>query len=168
MTDDDSLCERIQAGAKMSGICLEPEQADQLTRYLSHLEHWNHTINLTALPLAGYPAPTLERLILQPLRSAAFFPQQPFSWFDFGSGGGSPAIPLRIVLPAASLTMIESRSRKVAFLRDVVRRLGLLDVGVRWDRVEVASQSVQPGTVDFLTIRALRIDRPFWILYGTS
>jgi 16S rRNA (guanine527-N7)-methyltransferase len=77
---------------------------------------------------------------------------------DFGSGGGSPAIPLRILLPEADLTMVESRSRKVAFLRDVVRVVGLHSVDVSWGRVEGLGQTVSAGSIDVVTVRALRMD----------
>jgi 16S rRNA (guanine527-N7)-methyltransferase len=155
---DESLRVLIQAGSMKFGLGLDSTQVDQLTQYLSHLERWNRTLNLTSLPLENYPVQTLDRLIFEPLRSAPFFGRGPFRWMDFGSGGGSPAIPLRIVLPGASLTMIESRSRKAAFLRDVVRTLGLSDVEVLWERVEVLRQIVPAGSVDVLTVRALRID----------
>lgn len=46
-------------------------------------------------------------------------------WLDVGSGGGFPAIPCKIVRPDLHITMIERRSRKVAFLRKVVTELGL-------------------------------------------
>jgi 16S rRNA (guanine(527)-N(7))-methyltransferase RsmG len=156
MTGGD-LRSRLQAGAKEFGLALGLRQLEQLSQYLAHLERWNRTINLTALPLTGYPAATLDRLIFEPLRSAAVFPVGPFRWLDFGSGGGSPAIPLRIVLPDASLTMVESRSRKAAFLRDVVRTLTLPRVEVIWDRIE-GQKSVVPRSADVVTVRALRID----------
>jgi 16S rRNA (guanine527-N7)-methyltransferase len=156
---DDSLRARIQAGSARNGLGLDSHQIDQLVQYLSHLARWNRTINLTALPLSGYPAASLDRLIFEPLKSVPAFVQDgPLRWVDFGSGGGSPAIPLRIMLPAASLTMIESRSRKTAFLRDVVRLLGFTDVQVLWNRVETLEGLIQAESVDILTIRALRID----------
>jgi 16S rRNA (guanine527-N7)-methyltransferase len=155
---DPSLSIKLLCGSEARGLGLTSAQVDQLAQYLSHLERWNRTINLTALPLADYPLLTLDRLIFEPLSSAVAFPAGSFRWFDFGSGGGSPAIPLRIILPAASLTMIESRSRKAAFLRDAVRVLGLSGVRVIWNRVAALQQSEAGGSVDVVTIRALRLD----------
>ena len=147
------LHDRVREGSEGCGLRLTTTEVDQIIRYLSHLERWNRTINLTALPLTNYPAPTLNRLIFEPLQSVACFPQGSFRWLDFGSGGGSPAIPLRIVLPAASLTMIESRSRKAAFLRDVVRTLDLSDVHVLWDRLQHLPDAVPGRSVDVVTVR---------------
>jgi 16S rRNA (guanine527-N7)-methyltransferase len=155
---DESLSARIRAGANECGLHLEPPQLGQLTQYLSHLERWNRTINLTALPLSDFPPPTLDRLILEPLRACSLFAKGPLQWLDLGSGGGSPAIPLRIMLPEASLTMVEARSRKAAFLRVVVRALGLRGVQVLWGRAEALQDSIVASSVDVLTARALRMD----------
>ena len=57
---------------------------------------------------------------------------------DLGSGGGSPAIPLKIARQALKLTMIESKERKSMFLREAIRTLGLADSSVENDRFEVA------------------------------
>jgi len=84
-------------------------------------------------------------------------------WFDFGSGGGSPAVPLKIVLPATRLSMIESRSRKAAFLSEVVRALGLSETLVVTSRFE-GLQGAE-GTVDLITVRAVRSDES---LAGTA
>ena len=51
-------------------------------------------------------------------------------WFDLGSGNGSPAIPIKLAKPAARLTMVESKERKAAFLREAVRSAQL--GGRRW------------------------------------
>ena len=40
---------------------------------------------------------------------------------DVGSGGGSPAIPLKLAVPRLALTMVEVKARKSAFLREAVR-----------------------------------------------
>jgi 16S rRNA (guanine527-N7)-methyltransferase len=157
---DPLLMSRLAAGVEHCGLRLEPVQIAQLGQYLTQLERWNRTINLTSLSLHDYPPLTLERLIFEPLRSVPVFKPGPLQWFDLGSGGGSPAIPLRIAVPAASLTMVESRSRKVAFLREVTRTLGLSGVDVRWKRVEEITASIPAASVDIVTVRALRVDAP--------
>ncbi len=55
---------------------------------------------------------------------------------DLGSGGGSPAIPLKIARPEFALAMVESKGRKSAFLRDVIRQLSLSRAEVVTDRFE--------------------------------
>jgi 16S rRNA (guanine527-N7)-methyltransferase len=122
------------------------------------LMRWNRRINLTALPLAEpLPASTLDKLIVEPLLAADLFPASNPNWFDLGSGGGSPAIPLRIACPAGSLTMVESRERKCAFLSEAVRTLGLS----RTSAISTRFEELQPQRpIDVFTVRAVRIDAP--------
>jgi 16S rRNA (guanine527-N7)-methyltransferase len=71
---------------------------------------------------------------------------------DIGSGGGLPAIPIALVWPQVRYTLVESVSKKAAFLRQVLGSLGLTD------RVRVMSQRVQtvriPVPFDLITCRA--------------
>ena len=90
---------------------LEPLEA-----YFQLLTQWNAKINLTALPLDPPTDETFDRLLVEPLAASKQIPTHtPSVWFDLGSGGGSPAIPLKIARPALRLTMIESKERKSAF-----------------------------------------------------
>lgn len=79
-------------------------------------------------------------------------------WADLGSGGGSPAILLKIVCPSTHLTMVESRGRKAAFLREVVRELRLPDAAVENLRAEALTVV---RAYDAITIRAVRLDSAF-------
>ena len=152
----EALVSRLSSAA--APIVLTAEQIDTLDKYWRMLERWNSRMNLTSLPLKDYPAQTVDRLIVEPLMAAGLLPAEPFDWYDLGSGGGSPALPLKVVTPAARLTMVESRSRKAAFLREVVRSMGLAATSrVRNDRFEaVAVEDV--ATADCVTVRAVRAD----------
>ena len=55
---------------------------------------------------------------------------------DVGSGGGMPGIPLAIVLPELAVTLIDSNSKKTAFLRQAAIELRLSNVNVHCGRVE--------------------------------
>ena len=77
---------------------------------------------------------------------------------DIGSGGGSPAIPLKIQIPHASLYMVESKIRKGAFLREAVRKLGLTEVRVESRRFEeLLTDASIHECCDVVTIRAVRV-----------
>jgi 16S rRNA (guanine527-N7)-methyltransferase len=56
---------------------------------------------------------------------------------DIGSGGGFPAIPLAILTPHLTYTLVESNSRKAAFLTRVSRETELSD------RVTVLNQRIE-------------------------
>lgn len=141
-----------------AGVEIKSTQSCQLVAYLETLSTWNRTINLTSLDLRGFPEPTLARLVIEPLQAAGHLPVVPFCWFDLGSGGGSPAVPLRVAAPHGRLTMVESRGRKAAFLREVARVCGLGGANVLTARIEDLPTSVQAGSVDVFTMRAVRLD----------
>ena len=160
-----SLPARIRRRATTAGLALSGKQIEDLAAYCVLLERWNRRMNLTALPLRDFPDPTLDRLLLEPLGAARYLGEvPPCCWLDLGSGGGSPAIPIKLARPGLRLTMVESRSRKAAFLREVVRSLELNDAEVFEGRIESLSEG-WTGLVDLLTVRAVRADAA---LLGTS
>jgi 16S rRNA (guanine527-N7)-methyltransferase len=133
---------------------LEPLEA-----YFSILKRWNARMNLTAFPLENPTDETLDRLIVEPLAAAHYVADAGGAWFDLGSGGGSPAIPLKIARPSLRLVMIESKARKAAFLREAVRSLGLSGSRVENARFEdVAAEFEDGGVADLVTVRAVKAD----------
>jgi 16S rRNA (guanine527-N7)-methyltransferase len=141
-----------------AGITLSPESLDGLEAYFLLLSKWNVSINLTGLPLTTPTDETFERLFVEPLCAASSFPENDAAWFDLGTGGGSPAIPLKIARPSLRLTMVESKARKAAFLREVLRVLKLPGASVEEGRFEVVAHRF-PGIARFITVRAVRIDK---------
>ena len=55
---------------------------------------------------------------------------------DLGSGAGFPGLPLAIIDPSLSVTLVESRERRHHFQRAVRRQLGLGNVYPRLGRIE--------------------------------
>lgn len=144
-----------RAKALISVPLLEP-----LELYFRLLAQWNVKINLTALPLEAPTDETFDRLLVEPLVAAKQISATTSAvWFDLGSGGGSPAIPLKLARPALRLTMIESKERKSAFLREAIRALSLADTRVVTDRFEtVAVTPEKSASADIVTVRAVRTD----------
>jgi 16S rRNA (guanine527-N7)-methyltransferase len=83
---------------------------------------------------------------------------QPKYWLDLGSGGGFPGLVLAILLaeknPAARMTLVESDSRKAAFLGEVARKTGLA-VEIRVERIEKYATQAKSQIKDVITARAL-------------
>jgi 16S rRNA (guanine527-N7)-methyltransferase len=142
---------------------LEPLEA-----YFRLLALWNTKINLTALPLDAPTDETFDRLLVEPLAAAPHLVREQSAvrprsdsvvWLDFGSGGGSPAIPLLIAQPTLKLTMIESKTRKAAFLREAIRVVGLSGVSVVNERFEdLTETAAYANAADFVTVRAVKVD----------
>src|SRR5581483_3806115 len=151
--------DRLLRRLRKADIAVPDEAVAALEAYFRLLARWNQKINLTALPLDPPTDAGLDRLFVEPLAAVPFVPPGELAWFDIGSGGGSPAIPLKILRPNARLTMVESKARKAAFLREAARELGLSDVDVANDRFEriVTTARTRPNA-DLVTVRAVRVD----------
>jgi 16S rRNA (guanine527-N7)-methyltransferase len=131
MPTPESLTNRLSRRAASLNIEADEDLIARLASYFELLQRWNEKINLTSL---GDTDESVDRLIMEPLAAARFLPRGG-RLIDIGSGGGSPAIPLAIALRTSALTMVESRGRKAAFLREAVRTLGLTG-SVETDRAE--------------------------------
>ena len=133
---------------------------DPLEAYFRLLAQWNAKINLTALTLDPPSDEAFDRLLVEPLSASRQVPAgERRIWMDLGSGGGSPAIPLKIARPELNLTMVEAKERKSAFLREVIRVLGIAGATVVTDRFEaLAADSRFAGQIDLITVRAVRLD----------
>lgn len=152
--------ERLLRRARRANTPVDPEWIDPLERYFHLLARWNAKINLTALPLQEPTDQTFDRLFIEPLTAARYVSNEPETWCDLGSGGGSPAIPLKIARPLLSVTMVEAKARKAAFLREAIRSLGLSDSDVFHNRFEdVVSPDAVSGRHNLVTVRAVRADR---------
>lgn len=148
---------RIGERVSSHGLSLPSGVVEGCAAYLALLAKWNARINLTALPLAEpLPDSTIDKLVVEPLCAAHVFPRPLGNWIDLGSGGGSPAVPLRLAHPGGALTMVESRTRKIAFLRELVRTLPLPNT----QALPLRFEEFDPGEgVDLVTMRAVRLDR---------
>jgi 16S rRNA (guanine527-N7)-methyltransferase len=145
---------RLLARARALDIEIPPPVAGSLAAYYDLLFHWNRKINLTAL---SDSEAAIDRLLLEPVIAAGVLPRLP-RLMDLGSGGGSPAIPLALVLEAPLLVMVESRGRKAAFLREAARATGLRAVveAVRFE--ELTTHADYQAALDVVSIRAVRMD----------
>lgn len=107
---------------------------EQLALYGELLRRWARRMSLVA---GGDLSHLGERHFAPALRLRPILRALPHAHvLDVGSGGGLPAIPLKIVLPDMALTLVESRRRRCSFLREGVRALGLQDVEVLHQRLE--------------------------------
>jgi 16S rRNA (guanine527-N7)-methyltransferase len=152
--DADDWRRRIGRRAKRANLDPSIAQIAAHAEYLSLLSAWNARMNLTALDDRDE---AVDRLILEPIAAARVL-HGAAAILDVGSGGGSPAIPLKVQVPHASLVMVESKIRKGAFLREAVRKLQLANVRVESRRFEeLLTDASVHECCDVVTIRAVRI-----------
>jgi 16S rRNA (guanine527-N7)-methyltransferase len=147
---------RLNRRAAKSGVFLPSDLSDRLVAYYELLAHWNRKINLTAL---DDPDEAIDRLLLEPILAARYLPSQKTQIMDIGSGGGSPAIPLKLTAPLSSLTMVEVKARKSAFLREAIRALELTNSTVETSRYEeLLTRPELHEAFEVLTLRAVRVE----------
>ena len=127
MTREQQLAE----GMKALGIDLPADVQERLLAYAAFLEKWNRTYSLTALrdPKLAVSHHLLDSLAILPYVNVS-------TLLDVGSGGGQPGIPLAIAQPDLVVTLLDSNSKKTAFLQQAVIELGLKNVQVVTARVE--------------------------------
>lgn len=125
---------QLAQGVQLLALDLPEKQQQCLLDYLALLEKWNRTFSLTALsdPARAVSHHLLDSLAILPELSA--MPAE--SVLDVGSGGGQPGIPLAIARPDCRVTLLDSNTKKTAFLRQAVIELGLRNVAVHCGRVE--------------------------------
>jgi len=160
---DVDLSTRIRARFAELGLRVADSQHSQFATYFGLLTKWNNTVNLTAVVLDPPSDAAIDRLLVEPVLAAQHLSSADGFLIDLGSGGGSPAIPLKIALPGLKLLMIESRTRKAAFLREAARLLELTHTEVFTGRIEEAA--LRPDlrkTATLVSIRAVRADAQLW------
>jgi 16S rRNA (guanine527-N7)-methyltransferase len=147
---------RLSRRASKSGLFLTEELTAKLTTYYELLARWNRKINLTAL---DDPDEAIDRLLLEPVIAARHFQRGDIRLLDVGSGGGSPAIPMKLAAPGMRLMMVEAKARKSAFLREALRHLALANTTVETSRYEeLLARPELLETFDVVSLRAVRVE----------
>ena len=160
MSNSRELRDRIRRRSKRAGADLTPDLIERLDRYYTLLAKWNEKINLTSFQLpAGGEDEAVDRLLIEPVVAAKHIASDARRALDVGSGGGSPAIPLKLAAPQIHLRLVESKTRKAVFLREAVRDLRLADVEVETSRFEeLLARPELHEALDLVTIRAVRVE----------
>ena len=152
MSETDA--EFLLQGARALGVELSREAIDLLLAYCDEVIFWNAVAGITSYSkkkdifafmildsLAG--AKLIDRLSLKRL-------------LDAGTGGGFPGIPLRIARPHLELTLVDSSSKKVDFLKHIAGRLKLKDVHIESGRIpKLAHGGAFGGQFEGVVARAL-------------
>lgn len=137
---------QLLTGSAKLGISLTSEQAVLGVTYLELLCKWNQHYNLTAVRDIEQ---MLSKHLLDSLSLAPYVEASPV--LDIGTGAGLPGIPLAIYYPEFEFFLLDSNSKKTAFLQQCKQSLSLANVTVVNARLE-QFQSKQPFAV--ITSRA--------------
>lgn len=116
------------------GINLTNDQIDKLARFYQLLVTWNEKINLTTIIKEEevylkhfYDSLTLIKVV--DLR-------QPLTVLDVGTGAGFPGIVLKIVFPNLKITLLDSLTKRINYLNEIIKELNLHDIETVCSRCE--------------------------------
>jgi 16S rRNA (guanine527-N7)-methyltransferase len=153
-----AFSERVKRRANKADVQVSSALLEQLEAYFRLLEAWNAKINLTSLDLLRDPDKAVDRLLIEPLVAVRHMDDGVTHAIDIGSGGGSPAIPMKLARPEVAFTLVEAKTRKCAFLREAGRHLQI-DLRVETARYEVLlSRPEFHEAFGVLTMRAVRVE----------
>lgn len=140
----DSLATKLSPWAAIDSFAL-------FGRYLDLLFEYNARFNLTAITSRE---DAVVKHLLDSLTAEKYL-KAGAALLDIGSGGGCPAIPLKIARADISLTMLDSTEKKVGFLDLVVRELRLDRTKAVCARAEEYAKTDARASFDAVTARAV-------------
>ena len=122
--------------AKRFDIKLNRKQDQLFSTYAIELIKWTQKINITAIT---DPIDIAVKHFIDSLVPARFISPKA-ELLDIGSGGGFPGIPLKVLLPNLSVTMIDASRKKISFLKHIIRTLQLVNITALQVRAEELGQ----------------------------
>ncbi len=132
-------------------------QLEQFTALQTLLKEWNKKVNLTRLTDRDEYWITQILDSLWPLKTLLKESGQSIRIIDVGTGCGLPGLAIAIAFPEASLTLVDSSSRKTNAIKAISKSLGLDSrVDVRTERIEATGHNPSfRECFDFATARAV-------------
>lgn len=136
---------------KKYGIDLSNIQLEKFEKYKNLLKEYNEKFNITAIT-------DDKEIILKHFVDSCIGLKLICgkNLIDIGSGGGFPAIPIKILKDDLSLTLVESIGKKANFLEIVVKELELKNVKILNSRAEdIAKDELYREKFEVCTARAV-------------
>jgi 16S rRNA (guanine527-N7)-methyltransferase len=130
-----------------------------LLKYLDLLMVWGKRHDLHA----ARSADELVDLSVPDAWMLACFADEGSSWADIGTGAGAPGLPLKLMRPDLQMTLVEPRTKRVAFLRTVVGQVNAGAIPVLRKR----SDELGTKVFDAVVSRAVLAPQP-WLEHGST
>ena len=128
---ETDLSQKLEILLKQTALSLTDQQKTQLVKLVLLLNKWNKAYNLTSVrdPMEMLVKHILDSLVVSPYLQGMRF-------IDVGTGPGLPGLPLAIVNPDKEFFLLDSLGKRISFIRNAVRELGLTNVEPVLSRVE--------------------------------
>ncbi|MBP3284883.1 MAG: 16S rRNA (guanine(527)-N(7))-methyltransferase RsmG [Clostridia bacterium] len=144
--------EKLVEKAHKIGVALDLFHVEQFEKYQELLLEWNEKINLTAIT---EEEEILNKHFIDSLTCATYIKEND-SVIDIGSGAGFPGIPIKIVRKNVKMTLLDSLNKRIVYLKDVIEKLGLMDIETIHGRAEeFGRNAAYREKYDVVTARAV-------------
>jgi 16S rRNA (guanine527-N7)-methyltransferase len=137
---------------------LSDQMLERLALFFDRVVEWNTKTDLTA----ARDPDELADLLVADAALLSFYALAE-RWVDVGSGAGAPGLPLAILRPELEITLVDTKTKRVAFLRSVVGELGLSHV-----RVERTAGENLPRAAWHTAVSRATLPAHEWIALGTE
>ncbi|MDY2521575.1 16S rRNA (guanine(527)-N(7))-methyltransferase RsmG [Weissella confusa] len=149
--------EEFAAALREHNVELNAQQLAQYQQYYERLVAVNEHMNLTAITERDE---VYLKHFYDSLTLAWAYPElqtEELHMIDVGAGAGFPSLPLKIAFPQLQITIIDALNKRINFLSDLVKELGLEGVTVEHARAEEFGNKTAPAReqYDVATARAL-------------
>ncbi len=136
-----------------NNLTLTPEQYEKFDEYARFLVEYNENVNLTAIT---EPEEILVKHFIDScyILNIVDIPEHS-RIIDVGTGAGFPAIPLKIMRPDLKITLLDSLSKRIAFLEQLCQRLNLESNCIHGRAEDIAKLSKYRENFDFACARAV-------------
>lgn len=116
------------------GLAFERDKYDKFIIYKDMIKEWNEKVNLTAIT---EDEEIIKKHFIDSIKSYRFEPLNNCrNLIDIGTGAGFPGIPLKIMRPDLEVVLLDSLNKRVNFLNEVIKRLGLTGIKAIHGRAE--------------------------------
>ena len=135
--DKEEFLKKMKEWEKYFDFHFSVEQLEQFFAYMNLLIEWNKKMNLTAIiePNEIILKHFIDSItILKEIDSNSKI-------IDVGTGAGFPGIPLSIMNPTLKITLADSLNKRLIFLQEVIKELGLKNIEIIHARAEELGQN---------------------------
>ncbi len=127
----DVLRNKLDTLLESTSLAVSDKQRSQLIGYVTLLHKWNKAYNLTSV---RDPLDMVVKHIMDSIVVGTHLEGERF--IDVGTGPGLPGIPLAIMHPDKSFTLLDSLGKRIRFIKQVLHELKIDNVTPVQSRVE--------------------------------